>query len=61
MKLSSVLHALAVAVALVSAVAPVALGLDPKLAAVAPTVVAVLAIAKSFLASQGEDVPPVQP
>ena len=57
--MSKVLHALAVAVALVSAVLPVALGLDPKLSAVAPTVVAVLAIAKSFLASQGQ--PPVQP
>jgi hypothetical protein len=57
---SKVLHAVAVAVALVSAVLPVALGLDPKLAAVAPTVVAVLAIAKSFLSAQGESVPEVK-
>ena len=61
MKLSFVLHVVAVAVVLASAIVPVAAGLDPKLAAVAPSALAVLAIAKSWLASQGASVPPVPP
>ena len=57
---SKVLHAVAILVALASAVVPVLVGVDPKLAAVAPTVVAVLAILKSALSAEGTSVPEVK-